>query len=125
MPASPDSAGPVESAVESAAESPVAGPVGDGDAFADDDYRQAVIDLLGAIAYGEISAFERLAEDAKLAPSLEDKVAISGMAATEFGHLGMLTERLTELGADPFEAMAPFQQALDRFHDHTAPSDWF
>ena len=95
------------------------------DAFADEDYRQAVIDLLGAIAYGEISAFERLAEDAKLAPSLEDKVAISGMAATEFGHLGMLTERLAELGADPFEAMAPFQQALDRFHDHTAPSDWF
>ena len=95
------------------------------DAFADEDYRQAVIDLLGAIAYGEISAFERLAEDAKLAPSLEDKVAISGMAATEFGHLGMLTERLVELGADPFEAMAPFQQALDRFHDHTAPSDWF
>ena len=33
-------------------------------------YREAVVDLLGAIAYGEISAFERLAEDAKLAPTL-------------------------------------------------------
>ena len=50
-------------------------------AFEDPQYREAVIDLLGAIAYGEISAFERLAEDAKLAPTLEDKVALAAMAA--------------------------------------------
>ena len=37
-------------------------------AFDDPAYREAVVDLLGVIAYGEISAFERLAEDAKLAP---------------------------------------------------------
>ena len=42
-------------------------------AFEDPGYRAAVVDLLGAIAYGEISAFERLAEDAKLAPTLPDK----------------------------------------------------
>ena len=40
----------------------------------DEDYRRAAVDLLGAIAYGELSAFERLAEDAKLAPTLADKV---------------------------------------------------
>ena len=34
----------------------------------DADYRLAVVDLLGAIAYGELSAFERLVDDAKLAP---------------------------------------------------------
>jgi hypothetical protein len=84
-----------------------------------------VVDLLGAIAYGEISAFERLAEDAKLAPTLEDKVAIASMAAAEFGHVGRLTERLGELGADPFAAMAPFREPIDRFHAHTAPADWF
>ena len=33
-------------------------------ALQDPEYREAVVDLLGAIAYGEISAFERLAEDA-------------------------------------------------------------
>ena len=43
-----------------------------GVAFADPQYRAAVVDLLGAIAYGEVSAFERLAEDSKLAPTLED-----------------------------------------------------
>lgn len=96
-----------------------------GDALADEEYRRAVVDLLGAIAYGEISAFERLAEDAKLAPTLEDKVAMGEMATTEFGHVRLLIERLTELGADPFEAMAPFGRALDLFHEHTAPSDWF
>ena len=53
-------------------------------AFQDPQYREAVIDLLAAIAYGEISAFERLAEDAKLAPTLEDKVAIASMAAAQF-----------------------------------------
>ena len=39
-------------------------------ASADPQYRAAVVDLLGALAYGELAAFERLAEDAKLAPTL-------------------------------------------------------
>ncbi len=45
--------------------------VADGDPadFQDPAYREAVVDLLGAISYGEISAFERLAEDAKMAPA--------------------------------------------------------
>ena len=94
-------------------------------AFEDPQYRAAVVDLLGAIAYGEISAFERLAEDAKLAPTLEDKVAISSMACAEFGHVARLNERLTQLGADPFAAMAPFRGPIDRFHEYTAPDDWF
>lgn len=87
-------------------------------------YRDAVVDLLGAIAYGELSAFERLAEDAKLAPTLEDKVALARMASAEFGHLERLTARLQELGADPFGAMAPFRQGFDEFHAHTQPADW-
>jgi hypothetical protein len=93
-------------------------------AFDDPNYREAVIDLLGVIAYGEISAFERLAEDAKLAPSLQDKVALAAMASAQFEKVGPLHARLTELGADPFVAMAPFRQPLDQFHSHTAPADW-
>ena len=94
-------------------------------AFQDAQYREAVIDLLAAIAYGEISAFERLAEDAKLAPTLEDKVAIASMASAELGHVARLRERLAELGADPFQAMAPFRRPIDKFHEHTAPADWY
>ncbi len=94
-------------------------------AFEDPQYREAVVDLLGAIAYGEISAFERLAEDSKMAPNLEDKLAIAGMAAAEFGHVARLNERLAALGADPFAAMAPFEEPIDRFHEYTAPDDWY
>jgi hypothetical protein len=47
------------------------------------------------------------------------------MAATEFGHVGLLLERLTELGADPYAAMAPFREPIDLFHAHTAPADWY
>ena len=99
-------------------------PDADAGALADPTYRAAVVDLLGAIAYGEISAFERLAEDAKLAPSLSDKVALAAMASAEFAHVQRIRERLEKLGADPFEAMAPFQQGFDAFHEYTAPSDW-
>ncbi len=95
------------------------------EAFEDPTYREAVVDLLGAIAYGEISAFDRLVEDAKLAPTLEDKVAVASMATAEFAHVARLRDRLVELGADPFESMAPFRAPIDRFHEHTAPSDWY
>jgi hypothetical protein len=93
-------------------------------AFDGPTYREAVVDLLGAIAYGEISAFERLAEDAKLAPTLQDKVALASMASAEFEKVAALHARISELGTDPFVAMAPFRLPIDQFHLHTAPADW-
>jgi hypothetical protein len=97
----------------------------DGPVFGDPDYRLAVVDLLGAVAYGELSAFERLADDAKLAPTMRDKVEMVQMASLEFGHVLRLHERLRELGADPFDAMEPFEAPIDQFHAHTAPGDWY
>ena len=93
-------------------------------ALADPEYRAAVVDLLGVIAFGEISAFERLADDTKLAPTLQDKVALARMASAEFAKVDVIHQRIRELGSDPFEAMAPFRVALDDFHRHTAPADW-
>jgi len=93
-------------------------------ALADPAYREAVIDLLGALAYGEMSAFERLAEDAKMAPTIRDKAEVAAMASAEFGHFAALRDRLAALGVEPFDAMAPFQPAVDAFHAHTAPSSW-
>ncbi|HET9860425.1 MAG TPA: ferritin-like fold-containing protein, partial [Nocardioidaceae bacterium] len=46
------------------------------------------------------------------------------MASREFGHFCALRERLSELGADPFEAMLPFQTPIEAFHTHTAPRDF-
>jgi hypothetical protein len=108
---------------------PLVGPAADPSldipvAFSDPTYLAAVVDLLGAIAYGEMSAFERLAEDAKMAPALEDKVELAAMASREFGHFEALRNRIAELSADPFEAMQPFVKPIDEFHVHTAPRDW-
>jgi len=93
-------------------------------AFQDPGYRAAVVDLLGAIAYGEISAFERLTEDARLAPTLADKLALGKMACVQFDHVEPLIARIAELGSEPMGAMAPFVKAFDDFHTRTAPSNW-
>jgi hypothetical protein len=87
-------------------------------------YRAAVVDLLGAVGYGEISAFERLTDDSRLAPTLGDKVAVQGMASAQFAKVGPICARLADLGVDPYAAMEPFREAIDSFHAHTAPSDW-
>jgi rubrerythrin len=93
-------------------------------AAAQPQYRAAVVDLLGALAYGELAAFERLAEDAKLAPTLADKAALARMASAEFQHFEQLNERLRAIDEEPTSAMDPFAKALDEFHRQTAPSDW-
>ncbi|MBW9206732.1 ferritin-like domain-containing protein [Mumia sp. zg.B17] len=94
-------------------------------AFDDPIYREGVVELLGVIAYGELSAFERLAEDATLAPTLRDKAELAQMANVELGHFLGLRDRLAALGVDPYEAMTPFEETFTRFHAKTAPSDWF
>ena len=84
----------------------------------------AVIDLLGVLAYAELTAFDRLAEDARLAPTLEGRAALARMAAAEIEHHERLAERLRELGVDADSAMTPFVAALDAFHDGTRASTW-
>lgn len=92
--------------------------------LADPAYRDAVVELLGALANGELSAFQQIADDAKLAPTLAARAELGAMAVAEFGHFGRLRDRLRELGADPDVAMAPYAVALDAFHRNTAPADW-
>ena len=94
------------------------------DEAAGPDYSTAVVDLLGALAYGEITAFTRLAEDAELAPTLPDKARLGRIAVQEFAHFELLVTRLKETGADPEQAMLPFVAAVDAFHERTAPSTW-
>src|SRR5438270_8932255 len=93
-------------------------------ALQDPVYAEAVVDLLGAIAYGEMSAFDRLAQDARSAPELRDKAELARMATVEFLHYERLCEYLAGLDADPIAAMAPFRKAFDEFHARTASSDW-
>ncbi|HEY3631474.1 MAG TPA: ferritin-like fold-containing protein [Jatrophihabitantaceae bacterium] len=84
----------------------------------------ALTALLGALAYGELTAFDRLAEDSRMAPTLSGRAALAQMAAVEIGHYRLLAERLASLGSVPEDAMAPFVAALDGFHATTVPADW-
>ncbi len=91
---------------------------------ASEDYRSAIVDLLGVLAYGELMASQRLTSDAALAPTIEDQVQLSTMAAAEFRHFVRLRDRLADMGVDPAAAMEPFRAPLEAFHEMTAPSDW-
>ncbi|WP_412540413.1 ferritin-like fold-containing protein [Longispora sp. K20-0274] len=84
----------------------------------------AVTDLLAVLAYGELSAFDRMAEDARLAPDHARRAALSEMAGAEIANYRRLVDRLAELGVDPVAAMAPFVAAIDDYHDQTEPRDW-
>jgi hypothetical protein len=93
-------------------------------ALDDPTYREAVVDLLGLITYGELTAFERLAGDCAMAPALADKASLAALACEELHHYQRLREYVVELSADPDAAMAPYVGRLNAWHESTAPSDW-
>lgn len=49
-------------------------------------YNIFLMDLLGVMAYGELSAFERLSSDARYSPTLHDRAVLGRMAVVEFQH---------------------------------------
>ncbi len=90
----------------------------------DDAYASAVVDLLGVLAYGELTAFERTAADASMAVSIDDKDALAAMAMAEYRHYQALRDRINEMGVRAQDAMAPFVRPLEEFHAQTRPNDW-
>jgi tRNA-(MS[2]IO[6]A)-hydroxylase MiaE-like protein len=83
-----------------------------------------VVDLIGVIAYGELSAFDRLAEDARSAPTLSGRAALASMAAAEIGHYHLLSQFLAQHGVSVEDAMTPFIARFDAYHVSTAPKSW-
>lgn len=86
--------------------------------------RAGIVDLLGVLAYGELSAFDRLAQDARDAPTLTGRVAMASMAATEIGHFRQLESHLRGMRVSVGDAMRPFVARIDAFHAATAPRSW-
>ena len=83
-----------------------------------------VVDLLGVLAYGELSAFDRLAEDARTAPSIGGRAALSAMAAAEMAHYQRIERYLADREIDVQDAMRPFIGHFDTWHASTAPRSW-
>ncbi|MDN5919407.1 MAG: ferritin-like domain-containing protein [Pseudonocardia sp.] len=85
---------------------------------------RAMVDLLGVLAYGELSAFDRLAEDARAAPTLTGRAQLSAMAAAEIGHFRLIEDHLAGTGVAVSEAMQPFVALWDSYHASIAPRSW-
>ena len=85
---------------------------------------RAAVDLLGVLAYGELSAFDRLAEDARAAPTLSGRAALSSMAAAEIGHYRLIEEHLAGMDVAVEDAMLPFVAQWDAYHASTRPHSW-
>ena len=100
-------------------------PRGPGAADPSEVYRRFLADLFGVMAYGELSAFERMSSDARFSPTLHDRTVLAGLAVREYEHFQRVTDHLLTLGLDPETAMQPFQRSVDAFHERTRPADWF
>jgi hypothetical protein len=76
------------------------------------------------LAYGQLSAFDRLAEDSHSAPTLSGRAALASMAAAEMAHYALLSRYLAAHGVAIERAMEPFVNPIDSFHMSTAPKSW-
>ncbi|GAA4887086.1 ferritin-like fold-containing protein [Actinomycetospora straminea] len=99
-------------------------PEGDRPATSTDPSGDPPVDLLGAVAYGALTAFTRLAADAALAPDLTGRAEMAALAAVEMAHVERIRAHLAARGVDLVTTMAPFAPVLDSFAARTASRDW-
>jgi len=83
----------------------------------------ALIQVLGAIAYGELKAHEGAKADAQDAATEAERRWHRQVAAEELRHHKGFVKRLEALGADPERAMAPYREPLDRYHARIPDDD--
>jgi hypothetical protein len=83
-----------------------------------------VNELFAVLAYGEVAAFYRLTDEARLAPDLRGRINMASMAAAEMGHYELLRDALERRGVDVVSAMSGYASALENYHRVTTPSTW-
>ncbi|GIG41676.1 ferritin-like fold-containing protein [Cellulomonas phragmiteti] len=82
------------------------------------------VEVLGLVAGLEHQAFARLAEDSRLAPGLEQALALSRLAARCTERRDRVLARIEELGGDPTAALGRFGGVLADFDARTPSSTW-
>jgi hypothetical protein len=83
-----------------------------------------VNELFALLAYGEVVAFYRLTEEAKMAPDLRGRISMASMAAAEMAHYEVLRDALERRGVDVVPMISKYASALDGYHRLTTPSTW-
>jgi tRNA isopentenyl-2-thiomethyl-A-37 hydroxylase MiaE len=101
---------------------PAAGPTSSESAVLVD--HPGVDELFALLAYGEVAAFYRLTEEARMAPNLAGRINIASMAAAEMQHYEMLRDTLERRGVDIVSAMTGYASTLENYHQLTTPSTW-
>ncbi|MDA0251413.1 MAG: ferritin-like fold-containing protein [Actinomycetota bacterium] len=81
-------------------------------------------ELFSLLAYGEVAAFYRLTDEARMAPDLRGRINMARMAAAEMGHYELLRSTLESRGVDVLAAMTRYAPALEQYHRLTTPSTW-
>ncbi|MCL2424574.1 MAG: ferritin-like domain-containing protein [Micrococcales bacterium] len=89
----------------------------------DEEHADAV-ELLALVATLEDHAFVRFAADAVNAPTADQRLTRSRMAALAVVRRDRVLDRLVELGADQAEQVARFDRVLDDFDARTEPKTW-
>jgi rubrerythrin len=82
----------------------------------------ALIQVLGAVAYGELKAYEGAKAEAEATDDPAVRRRHRVVAAEELRHHKGFVSRLEAMGADPERAMRPYRATLDRYHG-LEPSD--
>ena len=81
-------------------------------------------ELFALLAYGEVAAFYRLTDEARMAPNLNGRINMASMAAAEMNHYEVLRDALARRGVDIAPAMTKYASALENYHRLTTPSTW-
>ena len=83
-----------------------------------------VNELFALLAYGEVAAFYRLTDEARMSPDLRGRINMARMAASEMGHYDLLRSTLEARGVDVLPAMIRYAPAIEQYHRLTTPSTW-
>ncbi len=75
-------------------------------------------------AYEALRAFEEMAATGANAPVLGIRVELAKLAAGQLVRFNQVTAELASRTPDVVTAMAPYQDALEAFHDAIVPTDW-
>jgi hypothetical protein len=75
-----------------------------------------VDELFALLAYGEVAAFYRLTDEARMAPDLRGKINMARMAAAEMAHYETLRDALESRGVDVLPAMTRYAPTLENYH---------
>lgn len=86
---------------------------------------QDAIELLGLLAFAELSAQMRLAVDAALSPTPAHRLTHAGLSANAHGRMVALTNLIAEYGVDGQSVVVRYNDAFADYESRTRSETWY